>query len=75
MATKEQISPETMALLRINGLVMDGLIKSGAVEAKWFVDNLDRLARDEAHGLARAIISGMADAYRTAHGLANPPKA
>ena len=64
---KEQISPETMALLRINGLVMDGLIKSGAVEASWFVENLERLAREEQHGLTRAIITGMADAYRKAH--------
>jgi len=64
---KEQISPEVLALLRINGLIMDGLIKSGAVEAKWFVDNLDRLSREEQHGLTRAIITGMADAYRAAH--------
>ena len=66
---KEQISPETMALLRINCLVMDGLIKSGAVEASWFVENLERLAREEQHGLTRAIITGMADAYRKAHQL------
>ncbi len=70
--SKEQISPETMALLRINGLVMDALIKSGAIEAKWFIDNLDRLAREEQHGLARAIISGMAEAYRKAHTPAKP---
>lgn len=72
MATKENVSPEVLALLRINGLLMDGLIKSGAVEAKWFVENLDRLAREETHGLSRAIISGMADAFRKAH--APPPK-
>ena len=47
---KEQISPEVLALLRINGLIMDGLIKSGAVEASWFVENLDRLAREAQHG-------------------------
>ncbi len=69
MAGKEQISPEIMALLRINGLVMDGLIKSGAIEAQWFVDNLDRLSREEQHGLTRAIITGMADAYRKAHSV------
>ena len=67
---KEQISPETLALLRINGLVMDALIKSGAVEASWFVENLDRLGREEQHGLTRAIITGMADAYRNAHQIA-----
>lgn len=67
MATKEQISPETLALLRINGLLMDGLIRSGAVEASWFIENLDRLAREETHGLSRAIISGMAEAFRKAH--------
>ena len=67
---KEQISPETLALLRINGLVMDALIKSGAVEASWFVENLDRLGREEQHGLTRAIITGMADAYRSAHQIA-----
>ncbi len=67
---KEQISPETLALLRINGLIMDALIKSGAVEADWFVQSLDRLAREEQHGLTRAIINGMADAYRTAHQVA-----
>ena len=66
---KEQISPEVLALLRINGLIMDGLIKSGAVEASWFVDNLDRLSREEQHGLTRAIITGMADAYRKAHAV------
>lgn len=65
--SKEQISPEVMAMLRINGLVMDGLIRSGAVDAKWFIDNLDRVAREEQHGLTRAIITGMADAYRKAH--------
>ena len=75
MATKDQISPETMALLRINGLLMDGLIKSGAIEASWFIDNLDRLAREESHGLSRAIISGMADAFRKAQQAAErkPP--
>ena len=67
--SKEQISPEVLALLRINGLIMDGLIKSGAIEASWFVDHLDRLAREEQHGLTRAIITGMADAYRKAHAV------
>ena len=32
-------------------------------------ENLDRLAREEQHGLTRAIITGMADAYRKAHAV------